>query len=127
MNEAPNQALQRTAPRVTLAASSLRLSAYRAASAPRSAVAELGVVRRCYALSTEHDQHKRKKQYMSLWNTLLGGSSKPPKQPPKKTHGSRQGPHCFLCTHWSGAGCSLNLYPKQCDGTMTGNFFEEDE
>lgn len=68
-----------------------------------------------------------KKQYLSLWNSLLGSSSKPPKEPPKKTDGSRQGPHCFLCTHWPGAGCSLNLYPKQCDGTMTGNFFEEDE
>ena len=45
MTATPNHALQRTAPAVTLAASGLRLSGPRAASAPASAVAELGVVR----------------------------------------------------------------------------------
>ena len=44
-NKTPNHALQRTAPAVTLAASGLRLSPHHAASAPASAVAELGVVR----------------------------------------------------------------------------------
>ena len=47
-NEAPNHALQRTAPGVTVAASGLRLSAHHAGAAPPSAVAELEVVSRFY-------------------------------------------------------------------------------
>ena len=60
-NEAPNHALQRTAPRVTVAAIHVRCLFLRstfAATAPRSAVAELGVVSRfSHSFQLSKQQH----------------------------------------------------------------------